>query len=40
VDYLDDMRAAIAAVGALRRTDVPEPVVEPLLEAFRALRDR
>ncbi len=39
VDYLDDMRAAIAAVGALRRTDIPEPVVEPLLEAFRALRD-
>lgn len=38
VDYLDQMRAAIATAGRLREAEVPEPVMESLLEAFRALR--
>ena len=37
VDYLDQMRAVIAATGKLREEDVPEPVMESLLDAFRAL---
>lgn len=39
VDYLEQMRATIAATGALREEDVPEEAVEPLLAAFRALTD-
>jgi hypothetical protein len=35
VDYLDQMRATIAATGALRDEDVPEPVMDSLLHAFR-----
>ena len=38
VDYLDQMRAVIKTTGALREEDVPEPVMEPLVDAFRALR--
>jgi anti-sigma factor RsiW len=37
VDYLDQMRAVIRASGALRAQDVPEPVMESLVEAFKAL---
>jgi len=37
VDYLEQMRATIAATGTLREEDVPEPVIEPLMAAFRAL---
>jgi anti-sigma factor RsiW len=40
VDYLDQMRAVIAASGALREQDVPEPVMESLVEAFKALSGR
>lgn len=35
VDYLDQMRATVRATGALREEDVPEPVMESLLHAFR-----
>ena len=35
VDYLDQMRATVRATGALREDDVPEPVMESLLHAFR-----
>lgn len=35
VDYLDQMRAAVRATGALREEDVPEPVMDTLLQAFR-----
>ena len=37
VDYLDQMRAVIKTTGALREEDVPEPVMESLVDAFRAL---
>ncbi len=37
VDYLDQMRAVIVASGELREQDVPEPVMESLVEAFRAI---
>lgn len=37
VDYLDQMRATIRAMGALHEEDVPEPVMQPLMDAFRAL---
>ena len=37
VDYLDQMRAVIRTTGTLREEDVPEPVMESLLDAFRAL---
>jgi len=37
VDYLDQMRAVIKTTGALREEDVPEPVMESLMDAFRAL---
>lgn len=36
VDYIDQMRATIAATG-LREQDVPEPLIEPLMAAFREL---
>jgi anti-sigma factor RsiW len=35
VDYLDQMRATVRATGALRVTEVPEPVMGTLLQAFR-----
>jgi anti-sigma factor RsiW len=35
VDYLDQMRATMRAAGALRSEDVPEPVMDTLLHAFR-----
>ncbi len=37
VDYLDQMRAVIRATGTLREEDVPEPVMDSLMDAFRAL---
>jgi predicted anti-sigma-YlaC factor YlaD len=39
IDYLEQMRAAIRATGTLQEKDVPEPVVESLMHAFRALSD-
>jgi anti-sigma factor RsiW len=36
--YLDQMRAAIAAAGALRTEDVPAPLKERLLATFRETR--
>lgn len=38
VHYLQQMRAVIRTTGALREQDVPEPVMESLLSAFRTLR--
>jgi anti-sigma factor RsiW len=38
VDYLDQMRATIRATGELREEDVPEPVMESLVEAFKGLQ--
>jgi anti-sigma factor RsiW len=35
VDYLDQMRATVRATGALHEEDVPEPVMDTLLQAFR-----
>ena len=35
VDYLDQIRATMRATGALRDEDVPEPVMDTLLAAFR-----
>lgn len=35
VDYLDQMRATMHATGTLQEHDVPEPVMESLLQAFR-----
>jgi len=35
VDYLDQMRATVRATGALHEEDVPKPVMDTLLEAFR-----
>ena len=35
VDYLDQMRATVRATGELREEDVPEPVMQSLLHAFR-----
>lgn len=40
VDYIEQMRATVAATGALREEDIPEPLVEPLMAAFRAMTDR
>jgi anti-sigma factor RsiW len=37
VDYLEQMRAVIAATGKLREEDVPEPVMDTLVHAFRDL---
>ncbi len=37
-DYLEQMRAVVKATGALREEDVPEPVAEHLMDAFRALK--
>jgi anti-sigma factor RsiW len=38
VDYLDQMRAVIRASGGLKEEDVPAPVMDSLLDAFRSLR--
>ena len=35
VDYLDQIRATVRATGVLRHEDVPERVMETLLQAFR-----
>jgi anti-sigma factor RsiW len=35
VDYLDQIRATMRATGAIREEDVPEPLMDTLLEAFR-----
>jgi anti-sigma factor RsiW len=35
VDYLDQMRATMQITGTLRDQDVPEPLMESLLRAFR-----
>jgi anti-sigma factor ChrR (cupin superfamily) len=40
VDYLEQMRAVIRTTGKLREEDVPAAVMEPLLDAFRALHDQ
>ena len=37
IDYLEQMNAAIRSAGTLREEDVPEPVMESLLQAFREL---
>jgi anti-sigma factor RsiW len=37
IDYLEQMQAAIRAAGTLREEDVPEPVMESLVDAFREL---
>jgi anti-sigma factor RsiW len=37
IDYLEQMQAAIRAAGHLREQDVPEPVMESLVDAFREL---
>ena len=35
VDYLDQLRATVRGAAALREQDVPEPVMEALLHAYR-----
>jgi hypothetical protein len=35
VDYLDQIRATMHITGTLRDQDVPEPLMESLLHAFR-----
>lgn len=37
VDYIEQMRATVAATGGLCEHEVPEPVIEPLVAAFRSL---
>jgi len=37
IDYLDQMRAVVRTTGRLREEDVPEPVMETLVDAFNAL---
>jgi anti-sigma factor RsiW len=37
VDYLEQMRAVIRTTGTLREEDVPEPVMDSLVDAFRAI---
>ncbi len=37
-DYLQEMRLSVQLTGRLREEDVPEPIMESLLEAFRTLR--
>jgi anti-sigma factor RsiW len=37
-DYLDQMRAVIRTSGRLEEEDVPAPVMDSLLDAFRSLR--
>jgi anti-sigma factor RsiW len=38
VDYMEQMRATITATGSLREEQVPEPMIEPLMAAFRAMK--
>ena len=38
--YLEQMRATIATTGRLRETDLPPPLEERLLDAFRGWRPR
>jgi anti-sigma factor RsiW len=40
VDYLEQMRAVIRATGALHEDDVPAPVMESLVAAFKELDHR
>ena len=37
-DYLEQMRAVVRVAGQLEEKDVPEPVLDSLVDAFRALR--
>jgi anti-sigma factor RsiW len=37
VTYLDQMREVVTAVGSLRADDVPEPVMDSLIAAFRSM---
>jgi anti-sigma factor ChrR (cupin superfamily) len=39
IDYLDQIRAVIRTTGELREQDVPEPLMETLVDAFHALHD-
>jgi predicted anti-sigma-YlaC factor YlaD len=38
IDYLEQMHTVIRTAGGLHEDDVPEPVMESLVEAFRELR--
>jgi predicted anti-sigma-YlaC factor YlaD len=38
VDYLDQLRTTLRVIGELRDEDVPEPVMESLVNAFRELK--
>ena len=38
--YLDQMRHTLTAVGRLREDDVPPPMLEALVHAFRTQRNR
>lgn len=40
VDYLEQMRTVVRATGKLHAEDVPEPVMESLVDAFRAISKR
>ncbi|MGZ4173971.1 MAG: anti-sigma factor family protein [Solirubrobacteraceae bacterium] len=37
VDYLEQLRTVIRTTGELHEEDVPEPLMESLVDAFRAL---
>jgi anti-sigma factor RsiW len=38
VDYLDQLRTTLRVMGELRQSDVPAPVMESLVAAFRELK--
>jgi predicted anti-sigma-YlaC factor YlaD len=38
VDYLDQLRTTLRLMGELRESDVPAPVMESLVAAFRELK--
>jgi predicted anti-sigma-YlaC factor YlaD len=38
VDYLDQLRTTLRVMGELRESDVPAPVMESLVAAFRELK--
>jgi predicted anti-sigma-YlaC factor YlaD len=38
VDYLDQLRTTLRVMGELRESDVPAPVMESLVDAFRELK--
>jgi predicted anti-sigma-YlaC factor YlaD len=38
VDYLDQLRTTLRVMGQLRESDVPAPVMESLVSAFRELK--